>query len=623
MNTRIPAGLLGVLLLVGVHPAASAAPSYDDRSQIDEAYRWNLDAIYPEDALWEADFEKLEALIPSMGAYRGRLADGKVLLEALEQRDRIGELYERLLVYASMRHDQDTRVEKYGAIRDRIESVGPRIGELTAYFEPEILALERDALWAMVESTQGLDLYRHHLDEMVRGAEHTLDEEGERLLALASDVTGSFENVFASFHNADIGYGTIKNEKGETVELTKALYSLFQESPDRRVREESWRRFYAAYDEFGRTLASNMSGNVKSHVFGARARGYDSALEASVDPNGIPVDVYRNLIKTVRENIEPLHRYVALRKRILGVDELQVWDMSAPLVEPTATDIPWEAAVTMVTEGLSILGDEYMTPFEKGLASRWADVYETPGKRSGAYSWGGYSTMPYLLLNYNGTLESVFTLAHEMGHSMHSYFSWANQPFVYGDYSIFVAEVASTANEAILIEKMLAETREKAERAFLINHYLEQIRGTFFTQVMFADVELQMHEMVERGEPLTKDALDRVYNDTYAFYFGPALTVEPINGAAWSRIPHFYYNFYMYQYATSYAAATALAKSIMAEGAPAVTRLLDFLKAGSSDYPIEVLRRAGVDMTRPEPVLDTIAVFEGLLDRMESELAQR
>jgi len=619
MKTRLAAAaaLLSVVSVFGGD--ALAVPTFQDRSEIDARYKWTLEDIYVDDAAWEADLVRLREMLPEVEAYRGRLGEsGAVLLGALETADAVRSLFEQLQVYASMRYDQDTRSDTYAGMRDRIESVGTQVSERLSFIPPEIMAVPEADLWAMVDATPGLPIYRHFLEAMLRDRDHVLDAEGETIMALAGDVTGSFLNVFGSFHNADVTYGTLLDEDGKEVKLTKGLYRVFQESPDRRVRRESWHLFYRAYDAFGRTLASNMSGNVKSHVFNARARHYDSALEAATEPNAIPPEVYRNLIRTVRENLGPLHRYVALRKELLGVDTLQVWDMAAPLVEPTRTDIPWDEAVQLVEDGLSVLGPEYMEPFKKGLASGWVDVYETPGKRSGAYSWGSYTTKPYLLLNYRGTLDNAFTLAHEMGHSMHSYFTRANQPHVYGDYSTFVAEVASTTNEALLIEKMLERSTDPKERLFLLNHYLEQIRGTFFTQVLFADIELQMHEAVERGEPLTKESLDAIYNDTYAVYFGPALHIDPLNGAAWSRIPHFYYNFYMYQYATSYAAATALAHSILEEGDPAVGRLLTFLKSGSSDYPIEVLKRAGVDMTTPQPILDTIAVFDRLLDRTEA-----
>ena len=614
--------ILTALVAAFAVPVFAGVPSYTDRSEIDAAYKWDLEDIYADNDLWEKDFGRLERMIPGLEDFRGRLGNsGTMLLGALEIRDRVQQLHDRLYVYASMRFDEDTRKEAYAAMRDRISALGVKLEEATAYLSPEILAIPEADLWSLVESTEGLELYRHYLEDLLRGRAHVLDESGEGIMALSGDVTSQFERTFGSFHNADVSYGSILDESGQPVELTKGLYRVFQESPNRRVREDSWKAFYRAYSEFGRTLASNMSGNVKSRVFNAKARGYASSLEASLHPNAIPTQVYRNLITTVRENIAPLHRYADLRKRVLGVDTLRVWDMSAPLVDRVEKEYSWEEGVSIISEGLSVLGEEYMAPFREGLSSGWADVYETPGKRSGAYSWGSYDTKPYLLMNYRGTLDNVFTLAHEMGHSMQTWFSNREQPYVYSDYSTFVAEVASTANEAILIEKMLSETSDSKERLMLLNHYLEQIRGTFFTQVMFADIELQMHERVEAGLPLTKSALDKIYNDTYQVYFGSVLNIDPLNGAAWSRIPHFYYNFYMYQYATSYAAATALAKSIMTQGDPAVARLMDFLKAGNSDYPIEVLKKAGVDMTSQQPILDTIAVFEDLIERFEAELA--
>jgi oligoendopeptidase F len=508
-------------------------------------------------------------------------------------------------------------------MRQRATTLGTRVAEATAWFQPELLAIPPDLLAGMVKSTEGLSLYGQHLDNLVRTRDHVKSGEVEQLLAGAQEVTGSFSDVFTAYHNADAVYGSMKDEDGNEVELTKARYGRFMESKDRRVREEAWRLFYQAYEKTAQTLAANMAGNVKAHVYYARARNYGSAMEAAVDRNAIPPEVYRNLIDTVSENLGPLHRYAQMRKRLLGVDTLEVWDMSAPLVESPEREYTFEKALEMVSEGLEPLGPEYLTPFNRAFEEGWMDVFENEGKRGGAYSWGTYGTKPYLLMNYNGTLDDVFTFAHEMGHSMHSYLSWRSQPLVYGDYPIFVAEVASTTNEALMIEKMLAETTDRQERLVLLNHYLEQIRGTFFTQVLFAEVELRMHEMQEAGEPLTEDSLDAMYLEVYGKYFGPALHVVDQNGATWSRIPHFYYDFYVYQYATSYAAATALARKILEEGEPAVAGYLEFLKAGSSGYPIDLLRKAGVDMTRPEPVLSTIRVFESLLDRMEDQLGSR
>ncbi len=621
MRTRWIMAAATAALLGGGLAAEGATPAIPQRTEIDSRYQWRLEDIYATDQAWEKDFQAMEAALPEIAAFQGRLGtSGAVLLDALRTRDRLSELFDKLFVYASMRHDQDTRVDLYTAMQDRISGLGTRYAEAAAYLEPEILALPRETLLAWVGADPGLGIYRQYLDRLARSASHTLNADEEQLLAMTGDVTASFGNVFGAFNNSDVSYGSMTDENGNPVELTKERYRLFQESKDRRLREESWKLFYRPYDVYGRTLASNLAGNVKSHVFYAKARKYDSALQASLDPNAIPVEVYTNLIRTVNENLEPLHRYVALRKKMLGVDTLRVWDMSAPLVEGSRRDIPFEDAKKMVLDGLTALGPEYGDRFRKAFDEGWIDVYETEGKRSGAYSWGAYATKPYLLLNYNGTLDAVFTLAHEMGHSMHSYYTRHNQPFVYGDYTTFVAEVASTTNEALMIDRMLAGTTDRAERLVLLNHYLEQIRGTFFTQVLFADVELQMHQMQERGEPLTKASLDQVYNDAYKKYFGPSVEVAELNGATWSRIPHFYYNFYVYQYATSYAAATALARRIETEGQPAVDDYLGFLKAGSSDYPIEILKRAGVDMTTPRPILDTIQVFASLVDRMEAEV---
>jgi oligoendopeptidase F len=623
MRAFLSSCLLAAFCLVVAGSAFGQTGDVPERKDIDPKYKWRLEDIYATDQAWESDFAKLEKMLPDVGAYKGRLGEsGAVLLDALRKRDEIGLIQDRLVVFAGMRYDEDTRIDKYAGMRDRINTLGSRLSEAGSYFVPEVLQIPREQLWKMVDTTKGLELYRHHLDDIVRGAAHTLSANEEALLAAAGPATGAYASIFGAFQNSDIKFGTMKDESGNEVELSQGRYYRFQESSDRRVREESWKLFYKAYREYGRTLAANMSGNIKSDVFYARARKYDSALEASLDANAIPVSVYKNIIKATRDNIQPLHRYVAMRKQALGVDTLRTWDMAAPLAPRLEKQIAFDDALTMVTAGLQPLGPEYLTPFKEAFNQGWVDVYETQGKRGGAYSWGSYSTKPYLLLNYNGTLNDAFTLGHEMGHSMHSYFARKNQPYIYGGYSLFVAEVASTTNEALIIEKMLKETTDHAERIALLNHYLEQIRGTFFTQIMFADFELQMHEMVERGEPLTKEALDKAYQDTYAIYFGPSVVSPELNGATWSRIPHFYRNFYVFQYATAYAAATALSQKILDEGKPAVDGYLAFLKAGSSEYPIDVLKKAGVDLTTPAPFVATIQTFDRLVTEMETELAK-
>jgi len=622
-----PRFLMFMTLLLAMLAASQAVPAQTkdipERSDIEAKYKWRLDKIYPSDEAWETAFSELQGTIGEYAGYKGRLSEGgNVLLEVFRLEDRTGEAYGKIQVYASQHYDEDTRNQKYSAMRDRAQSLGTSLSEATAWIAPEIQAIPSDRLKTMVEETDGLAMYQHAIDNIVRLRDHTLNAEEEQILAMAGDVTGTFGNTFGAFSNADVTYGMVTDPEGNQVELTRGRYRAFQESPNRAVREESWKVFYEAYEKLGNTLASNLSGNVKSHIFNAKARGYSSALAASLDLNAIPTEVYTNLVQTVSDNLEPLHRYMALRERVLGVEQLEPWDMSAPLAPGLSKTVTFEEAWKTVEEGLAPLGPEYRKVFDNAFKEGWIDVYETAGKRGGAYSWGSYGTPPYLLLNYNNTMDSMFTLAHEMGHSMHSYFTWHTQPFVYGDYATFVAEVASTTNEAILIENLLQKTTDPEERLALLNHYLEQIRGTFFTQVLFAEFELRMHEMAEAGQPLTEEALDDLYDGIYAKYHGPLVAKEPLTGATWSRIPHFYYNFYVYQYATSYAAATALSKKILTEGKPAVDAYLNFLKSGSSEYPIEELKEAGVDMTTPEPILATIQTFSDLLDQMETLLKE-
>ncbi len=417
-------------------------------------------------------------------------------------------------------------------------------------------------------------------------------------------------------------FGEMTDEEGNTVELTKARYGSFIYSTNRQVREDAWKGLHSEYEKVGNTLAANYEGHVKARAFLAKTRGYDSRLHAATYGSAIPEEVYINLIRVSHEGAKPLQRYLELRKKALGVETLEVWDLYAPLVEPTMKDIAWEDAKKIVGDALQPLGEEYVSLYWKGFDEGWVDVYETVGKRGGAYSWGTYSSKPYLSLNYDGTLSDVSTLAHEYGHSIHSYLTRHTQPYVYGNYRTFIAEVASMTNEAILFQKMLKETTSKQEKIYLLQTYLDQFRGSFFRQASFADFEMQAHAMVESGNGLTKESLNKLYADVYKTYYGDAVNVDPLNASEWSRIPHFLRNdnFYVYQYATSFAAATALAKMILEEGEPARQRFLTMLKSGSNDYPIELLKKAGVDMTTPQPVYDTLAVFEGLVSELEQNL---
>ena len=439
----------------------------------------------------------------------------------------------------------------------------------------------------------------------------------EQLLASAGDVTGTSDNVFSMFNNADLVFPEITDENGEKVRLTHGRYVPFLESSDRRVREEAFKAMYSTYKGFRNTLAATYSGKLKAHWFEAKARKYNNCLEAAVDGTNVPASVYHNLIEAIHQNLDKMHRYVSIRKKLLGVDELHMYDLYTPLVKEADVKIPFEQAKQTVYEALAPLGEEYRAVIKEGFENRWIDVYENEGKRSGAYSAGVFGVHPYVLLNHNDTLDNMFTLAHEMGHAMHSYLSNKTQPHVDSHYVIFVAEVASTCNEVLLMEHLLKNTTDKVQRAYLINHFLESFRGTVYRQTMFAEFELLTHQMCERGESLTPDALSKLYYDLNKKYFGDDMVVDEDIAMEWARIPHFYYNFYVYQYATGFSAAVALANRILKEGQPAVDDYLKFLSGGCSKSPIDLLKMAGVDMTTPEPVNSGLEMFGRLLDEME------
>ncbi len=449
---------------------------------------------------------------------------------------------------------------------------------------------------------------------------HVLTEAEEAILAQASEVTSSPSNTFGMLNNADMKFPTIKDEDGEEVEITHGRYIRFLESSDRRVREDAFKAVYQTYDHYKNTFASTLSGQVKQDLFYANVRKYQSARQAALSKNHIPEVVYDQLIKTVNNRLDLLHRYIRLRKKVLGVDELHMYDLYTPLVKDVKMDIPYEEAKELVLKGVEPLGEEYVSTLREGFDKRWVDVEENVGKRSGAYSSGAYGTMPYILMNWQDNVNNLFTLAHEFGHSLHSYYTRKHQPYLYGDYTIFVAEVASTLNEALLNDYMVKHTEDPKEKLYLLNHFLEGFRGTVFRQTMFAEFEQLIHEKAANGESLTPELLTKTYYDLNVKYFGEDLIIDEEIGLEWARIPHFYYNFYVYQYATGYSAAAALSKQILEEGEPAVTRYLEFLQAGSSDYPIEVLKHAGVDMTSPEPIEQALSVFEKALTEMEQLL---
>ncbi len=615
---------LVVALVAGTGTASVCAQNeVPERSEIPAEYKWDLTSMYAGADAWEADVGQFEALLPKVSAYRGRLAEsGEVLLAAIAAMEAAQRVVGNLYVYAGLKSFEDLRASEHSARFSRAQALSAKFGEETAFFSPELLAIPEDRLARMIAATPDLAVYRHYLDEMSRMRPYTLSEAEEKLLAMAGDPLGKFANVFGQFNDADIRFGNVRNEEGEEVALTKSRYGAFLKSEDRRVREDAWKGLFVEYEKFGNVLAANYQGHVKAQVFEARARGFDSALQAATYGSAIPESVYTNLIEVARQGAEPLQRYLDLRRRALGLDQLEVWDMYAPIIAPPYKDIPFEQAKVMVADALAPLGEDYLALYWRGFTEGWVDAYESAGKRGGAYSWGTFDSKPYLSMNYEGTLGDVSTLAHEYGHSLHSWLTRNTQPYVYGSYRIFVAEVASMTNEALLFQKSIAEADSLEKKAYLLQTYLDEFRGGFYRQVSFADFEMQAHAQVEAGEALTKDSLNGIYAEVFDAYYGDAVAVDSLNASEWSRIPHFLRtdNFYVYQYATSFAAATALAKMILEEGEPARDRFLTMLRSGSNDYPIELLKAAGVDMTTTAPIHATIEVFESLVAELELTL---
>ena len=593
------------------------------RSEIKVEDTWKLEDIFASDDAWEKEFEEVKALIPQMEKFKGKLGESaQTLYDAFQEQDELTMRVSKLYTYAHMRYDQDTTNSFYQGLNDRIKTLYTQIASALSYVTPEILSIEESKIKQYMAEHKELKLYAHALDEITRERPHILSESEEALLAQASEVLGSSSNTFGMLNNADLEFPSIKDENGEEVEITHGRYIRFLESSDRRVREEAFKAVYETYGKFKNTFASTLSGTVKKDNFSARVRHYNSARHSALSTNNIPEEVYDNLVKTVNDNLHLLHRYIDLRKKVLGIEELHMYDLYTPLVKDVKMEVTYEEAKDYILKGLKPLGEDYLNVLKEGFENRWVDVHENKGKRSGAYSSGTYGTNPYILMNWQDNVNNLFTLAHEFGHSVHSYYTRKTQPYPYGDYSIFVAEVASTCNEALLNDYLLKTIDDEKQRLYLLNHYLEGFRGTVFRQTMFAEFEHDVHVRAQNGEPLTPELLTKLYYDLNKKYFGDNLVIDEEIGLEWARIPHFYYNYYVYQYATGFSAAAALSKQILEEGNAAVERYVGFLKSGSSDYPIEVLKKAGVDMTTSQPIEEALAVFEEKLTEMERLLNQ-
>ncbi|WIV10448.1 oligoendopeptidase F [Proteiniborus sp. MB09-C3] len=589
-----------------------------ERKDVDTKYLWNLETLYVNDDAWEDDFKKAKELSKKIKKYKEQIENSsKTLLEVLTLQDELSRITGNIYTYAKMKQDEDTRNSTYQALTDRATGLMVEVEESLSFIVPELLMLDEEKINRYLNETKGLAVYSHYLDNIMRRKNHILTPREEAILAQTGDIATVSENTFGMLNNADLKFPTIKDENGHEVEITHGSYIPLMESKDRKVRQDAFKALYDTYYSYKNTFASTLSGNVKKNIFYSKLRNYNSALEASLDANNIPTEVYHNLIKTVGDNLSSLHKYVALRKKALGLDELHMYDLYTPIVKDIDMKIHYEEGEQIVLKGLAKLGDEYVNIVNEGLNSRWVDVYENRGKRSGAYSWGTYDSNPFILLNYQDTLDNVFTLAHELGHSLHSYYSKKNQPYIYGGYSIFLAEVASTTNEALLMDYLLKNVKTKEEKLYLLNHYLEQFRGTVYRQTMFAEFELAIHQHVEKGESLTADWLCETYKALNVKYYGSDIIIDDDIAIEWARIPHFYYNFYVFQYATGFSAATALSQKIIDEGESAIQKYIGYLKSGSSDYPINVLKKAGLDMTTPEPIEEALKLFGELVDKME------
>lgn len=592
--------------------------SIPKRSEVEKQFTWAIEDLFATDELWDKEYNEIKKMLPEAESYKGRLTESaKTLLEFLRLNDRLGIMMERVYVYANQKYHEDTANSVYQELADKATVLLVQMDSALSFATPEILTISEETLEEFMKQEEGLRLYDFHLKNILRRKPHILSAEMEELLADAGEMASAPDNIYSKFNNADIKFPEIKDENGEPVRITHGRFISLMESSDRRVRMEAFKGVYETYGSFKNTLAATFSSNIKQELFFSRARKYGSNLEKALDDSNIPVDVYTNLIDAVHDNIGLMHRYISLRKKILGLDELHMYDIYTPLVKEIKMDVPYEEAKKIVADGLKPLGEEYQRVLQEGFNNRWIDVYENENKRSGAYSWGAYGTHPYVLLNYHGNLDNVFTLAHEMGHAIHSYYSDKTQPYVYAGYKIFVAEVASTCNEALLINHMLKTTDDRMQKAYLINHFLDTFRGTLFRQTMFAEFEMITHRMVQEGQSLTANTLCKIYHDLNVKYYGNDIVIDPEIDMEWARIPHFYTAFYVYQYATGFSAAIALSRRILQEGKPAVDDYIRFLSSGSSDYPIELLKAAGVDMSTKEPVNQALKLFEELLDQLE------
>ncbi|HBG1563347.1 oligoendopeptidase F [Clostridioides difficile] len=591
-----------------------------DRSTIEEKYKWKIDKMYSSKEEIEKDISKVKNLIQEVKEYKGKLSESKEnLYKVLNISENASRIVQNLYVYTHMKQHEDTRINDNQGRATKTEMLSTDLGVATSYIVPEILAIEENKLSEYLKDEK-LSFYTKYIKDILRDKPHTLSEREEEILAATSELSTIPENVYDMLAYADMEFPEIEDEEGNKVKLSHSNYSLFIKSKNSRVRKDAFEGEFSTYEKYKNTFASTLYGGIKSEIFYAKTRKYNSAIEASLFSDDVSLDVYNNLISAIDKSIPNLNKYVELKKKFLGLNEIHMHDLYVPLTDKFDMDIPYDKAQDIILEALKPLGEEYLKVIKSAFDEGWIDVYDNEGKKGGAYSWGSYDSHPYILMSYKNDLNSLFTLIHELGHSVHSHYSRTSQPFLYSDYKIFVAEVASTLNELLLINYLLENSKSKDETIYLLNYYLEQFRTTVHRQTMFAEFEKIVHQRVESGEPLTADEFTNIYYKLNEKYYGKSAIVDKQIGIEWARIPHFYSNFYVYKYATGFSAASALSQQILSEGSTAVDRYINFLKSGGSEYPLEQLKSAGVDMTKKESIEEALNVFAELVNKLEKEL---
>lgn len=585
-----------------------------NRNDISDCFKWSVNDLFSNDEIWQTEFDELSKKIHDIKNFNPLTEEN--LIDCLKKRDELNLKTERLYVYANLKANEDSSNTFYQGMSSKADTLVSEYSSAVSFIEPSILKMNENKIFEILNSDKDASVYKHFIKDILRTKEHILPHEQEEIISRFYEVSNAPENIFSMLNNADLTFKDVKASDGKVYNITHGKYISLLESQDRVLRKNVFESYYDSFYKLKNSISSIYAASVKNDVAISKIKKYNSSLEASLFSVNVDKAVYINLIDTVKRYLPLIHRYIKLRKKMLAVDELHMYDLYTPIVKDINTYIDFENAKKTVLCAIKPLGEEYSHEFEKGLNEGWIDIYENKGKRSGAYAWGAYGTHPFVSLNYDNTINSMFTLAHEMGHAMHSFYTWGNQPYVYGDYTIFVAEVASTVNEALLMDYMLKTTTDKDKKMYLVNYFMEQFRGTLFRQTMFAEFELKTHEMCENGQPLDFDSLCKLYGNLNKEYYGDEIINDKQITWEWARIPHFYTSFYVYQYATGYSAAIALSKKILEENG--ANDYIKFLKSGSSDYSINLLKLAGVDMSSPVPVENAMKVFEGLIEQMET-----